>query len=296
MEKTAVNRRPIIGGTNSGKRPKRYDYWRTGYGERTNPKLDFWVAQAGEYHCSSPFESGAFEHHGRLQFYYQTAGRSTVIADRFAQQIEPDCLLIIPPFQTFSLFSNEPVKFHWLGLEGVLPKVLDFGLTVAPNFHNERQLIDRFIAIRELLISQPIGYAFKGIGLVYELLSLLETSIDDVGSNSQYPEIVRKALYFLDENCHSSFNSDRLAEHLGISHSYCRQMFRQYVGESPKKVHMRFRMTAAERLLMTQDLSVREVATHLGFNDPYHFSKAFKKMKGVSPNSIKQRGRPKNQS
>lgn len=293
MEKTVMKRpRPILGGTNDGERPKRYAYWRTGYGVKTHPKLDFWVAQAGEYHCNADFKSGAFEHHNRLQFYYQTDGVSTIVGEQFRYQVQPHELLIIPPFQPFSFFADRPIKLHWFALEGELPAIFDFGLTVLTNLKDGRKLVDRFTAVRELLISQPTGYALQGVGLAYEILSLLQADVQVSRSDSQYPEILQKALYFLDEGCRSAYDSKRLIQHLGISQSYCRQLFRKYVGESPKKVHARLRMAAAERLLLTQNLTVKEVATELGFHDPYHFSKAFKKEKGVSPNRFKgQTGR-----
>jgi two-component system response regulator YesN len=43
------------------------------------------------------------------------------------------------------------------------------------------------------------------------------------------------------------------------------------------------RVTAAEKLLLSADLPITEVATKCGFNDSNYFARVFKKLKGVTP-------------
>jgi len=42
-------------------------------------------------------------------------------------------------------------------------------------------------------------------------------------------------------------------------------------------------MNKAANLLLTTDFKIKDIAYHVGFYDPYHFSKIFKKNHGQSP-------------
>jgi AraC-like DNA-binding protein len=50
-------------------------------------------------------------------------------------------------------------------------------------------------------------------------------------------------------------------------------------------------MARAASLLLDRALPVREVGTEVGFEDPYHFSKAFKRVYGLSPQAFRAGGR-----
>ena len=60
---------------------------------------------------------------------------------------------------------------------------------------------------------------------------------------------------------------------------------------TPKKFVEQKRIHAAKELLSSTELQIYEIAASVGYEDPYHFSRVFKKIVGVSPqayrNSIK---------
>ncbi len=68
-----------------------------------------------------------------------------------------------------------------------------------------------------------------------------------------------------------------------LSASHFAHMFRRYAGISPKQLLLRKRMERAEALLISTHLSVKEIASRSGYDDPYHFSAIFKKWTRVSP-------------
>ena len=108
---------------------------------------------------------------------------------------------------------------------------------------------------------------------------------------SAYPETVRNAIIFLRENFYAPYNAGQTAAAVGLSQSHLRALFEKWLGESPGRFHMRCRIDLAKRLLTQQRLSAIEVATHLGFADVHHFSRAFKRMSGLSPTQyLRQHG------
>jgi AraC-like DNA-binding protein len=82
-----------------------------------------------------------------------------------------------------------------------------------------------------------------------------------------------------------------VAEACGLSAAHVCRLFRRYGDRSPYQALLRLKMSRAASLLLERALLVRQVAEEVGFEDPYHFSKAFKRVYGASPAAFRQRGR-----
>lgn len=80
-----------------------------------------------------------------------------------------------------------------------------------------------------------------------------------------------------------------LAAKLHISSSRLRQLFAAELGIGPKTYIHQLRLIRAQNLLGHSSLSIKEVMAAVGFNDPSHFSRDFKKHFGVSPAVYRER-------
>lgn len=74
-----------------------------------------------------------------------------------------------------------------------------------------------------------------------------------------------------------------VADACGVDVSYLCRLFQRYARQSPYQFLTRERMTTAGRLLCEDGLLVKQVAERLGYSDPFHFSRAFRRVQGVSP-------------
>lgn len=73
------------------------------------------------------------------------------------------------------------------------------------------------------------------------------------------------------------------------SHSnapYLCRLFKRYGAESPYQMLLRLKMRRATDLLNGSPALIKQVAKAVGFADPYHFSRVFKKIYGVSPRAF----------
>ena len=275
--------RPILGGTKNGSRLERYSYWRTGYANSTPPYLDFWVTQAGEYHSEKMFVTGNHEFSQCHQFYYHLAGVGEVTVANRSFTLSPGDLIIFPQGVSFSYYASKGIRLHWFAIEGTFPLINSYkGATRLSIGHNQL-IATTFILMRETLIAEQPGNALRAVSLVYELFSLLEAVKSPDGSEAVYPDTVRVGLTYIRENYQDPFSAKKLATICGVTAPHLRTLFQKWVGGTPHQYHTRQRIEMAERLLISQDLAVREVATQVGYADPYYFSRVFKKLTGMQP-------------
>jgi AraC family transcriptional regulator len=81
---------------------------------------------------------------------------------------------------------------------------------------------------------------------------------------------------------------NEIAAAVGIRPSSVCRLFRRFHGISPYQYLLRRKMTLAAELLIETAASVKEVAQRVGFADPYHFSRCFKGVHGVSPSHLRE--------
>jgi transcriptional regulator GlxA family with amidase domain len=80
---------------------------------------------------------------------------------------------------------------------------------------------------------------------------------------------------------------DHLARAVNMSPSYLSRLFREQTGRSPASFVREQRLRRAYELIQTTFLSIKEIMAAVGWNDPSHFSRAFKRRFGVSPQGLR---------
>ncbi|EUJ44094.1 AraC family transcriptional regulator [Listeria riparia FSL S10-1204] len=71
-----------------------------------------------------------------------------------------------------------------------------------------------------------------------------------------------------------------------ISPTYISKVFKEETGESPINYLIKIRLSRAHDLLTSQDVTVKEAAKLVGYNDAFYFSKLFKKYYGFPPSDV----------
>lgn len=79
-----------------------------------------------------------------------------------------------------------------------------------------------------------------------------------------------------------------ITQAVGVEASQLCRLFRRYQGLSPYQFLLHRKMALAAELLMDPTTLVKEAASRVGFADPFHFSRCFKKVHRVAPKEFQR--------
>ena len=85
----------------------------------------------------------------------------------------------------------------------------------------------------------------------------------------------------------------QLAELVNLSPSRFRALFLAQTGLAPRQYVQRLRLRRARLLLERTFLSVKEVMALVGYNDPSHFARDFRREHDAAPSEIRSAGDPR---
>lgn len=100
-------------------------------------------------------------------------------------------------------------------------------------------------------------------------------------------EIIYESLIIIEENLRSDLNIQGISEKLGFSVYYFSRLFKAITGISPKNYLQKRRITQAFKDLQQDNKKIIEIAFDYGFGSPESFSRAFYKILGINPGTVK---------
>jgi len=109
---------------------------------------------------------------------------------------------------------------------------------------------------------------------------------EESGRSAEAAERVRLVADMLRRRHTERFTIAELAREAHLSRSRFMELFREEFGTSPGEFHRRVQMEKAVELAKHTGMTWEQIARHLGFDDPSYFSRAFKKVMGMSPSNF----------
>ncbi len=94
---------------------------------------------------------------------------------------------------------------------------------------------------------------------------------------------VQKALDMIEDRLYDPPTLGELAHLAGLSRTYFSPVFKEAVGMRLRDYLSQARIDKAKELLGDTSLTIKQVAYKVGFKDPDHFCRTFKKKTGITP-------------
>jgi len=98
---------------------------------------------------------------------------------------------------------------------------------------------------------------------------------------------IQQSIAFMIEHLTERMQVRRLAASINVSPSYFFALFKRQTGYAPIDFLIHLRMRRACSLLQRTDLSVKEIADALGYDDAFYFSRLFKSVTSMAPTDFR---------
>lgn len=147
------------------------------------------------------------------------------------------------------------------------------------HFDNFNALYHNLNSFYYAWMQQKKGYEIACIGFFVLILYYIMYGHNNKTLN---PHIKALKHYIIDHS-HEALSVSRLAEHFNLNPVYCGSLFKKSEGCTIQEFINEIRINKAKDLLLSDVLSVSDIAYEIGYNDVFYFSKMFKKLTGISP-------------
>lgn len=117
--------------------------------------------------------------------------------------------------------------------------------------------------------------------LLHRILCLL--LLEDSGLVRDKDNLATQAIRYMNAHLFEQIDVAMVAEAVNLSPSHFSRQFKRYTGYSPYEYIILRRLDKAKYLLTSTQLTVKEIAYHIGYNSEENFIHGFEKNVGISP-------------
>lgn len=125
------------------------------------------------------------------------------------------------------------------------------------------------------------------LSIWYQLYRNYFTRRNSMARPSQ-DETVLHILRYIGEHYSEKIMLNEIARHVGASTASCSRKFKAHMHLSIFEYIMNYRLQQSERLLLTTDLSITEIAVNCGFSTSSYYIKHFRESCGHSPSAYRK--------
>lgn len=248
------------------------------------------------------------------RLYYVTEGTAQVELDDGLHELKANCMYIIPAFCRHTNICRGHFVHYYLHLyedsrwdENLLeqwkfPFEIEAGrlelelfkrlCEITPQmmlaqsdpatYDNHSTLMKTLIKNRQLAFCDKVEMR----GIVLQLLARFFQSarLKEVSKDKR----IEKATLYIRRHIDRDIGLEELAGCSCLSKDHFIRLFKQEMGMTPLKyIHLK-KMERAQLLLVTETLSIKEVAYRTGFDDYSYFNRLFKKITGMTPQEYRR--------
>ncbi|MGB4185114.1 MAG: AraC family transcriptional regulator [Caldicoprobacterales bacterium] len=145
----------------------------------------------------------------------------------------------------------------------------------------------KYNEIRNLLMD--LDFSIDINHLSNQIWCILNKLCEYYSYKNQYGGVIDSVIKFIEEKYDDqNLSLSYLANTFDISEAYLSRLFKEYTGESFSNYLESVRINQAKKLLIDSQMKIRIIAEKVGYTSANSFTRAFKKINGVTPSNYRQ--------
>lgn len=253
---------------------------------------DLNLYEIGCQKCPSGYSFGPIIRNNYV-LHFILEGTGTLYLQDQAFPVSAGQAFVIPPklVAHYAASNDTPWNYIWIHFNGQKTSELLYkaGITSSrPVFIPACRAGEIRQCMQDLLKYNSLEYTC--IGNTYRLFQLLcdtTSNTPSVGETDKALRYIREVIRFISNRYQEPIKIQEIADLCGLDRSYLCKIFKHATNYTPQEYLIFFRIKKAKQLLKDPELPIQHIAYSVGYNDPFAFSKAFKKETGVSPSQYR---------
>ncbi len=259
--------------------------------------VDLNLYQFGYEKCESMHSYGPYARNHYL-FHYVISGKGTLYANDKEYHITGGHGFLIEPQEITSYFADadDPWEYAWIEFDGlrVRESLQLAGIGAHQPIYTPINRQEGILLLNEIMYIVDNG-STRPMSLIGHAFLFLDQLISS--SSHQVPRsgkrlsdfYMKEALSFIEQNYQRDISIEDIANFCGLNRSYFGKIFRKTMGKTPQEFLLSYRMAKAAQLLKETSLSISVISHTVSYQNPLHFSRAFKNIYGCSPRQYRQK-------
>ncbi len=274
-------------------------YWHNKVLDFKDKRHSLFVTSCGTYRLLTKPKLPTNRPRGRIdyQILYIASGKAHFYFNGIEEIVAAGNMVIYRPKeeQRYYYYGADHTEVYWVHFTGSNVKNIlrKYGIPdKAHVIHTGTSLEYKHIflqMIRELKLCKE-DYEELLVNYLKQLLIMLHRLMGrkPKGRNRLLMEEMDSAVSYFHENYNKPISIEEYAAGRHMSISWFIRNFKEYTEATPAQYIQSLRISNAQTLLETTNYNVSEIAQILGYDDPFYFSRVFKKQSGLSPTEFRR--------
>lgn len=229
---------------------------------------------------------------------YCIEGSGTAQIGNSKYNILPGEFIIIPAGMPHSYAANEDHAWtiYWLNFKGETSDAMcELIIKEFKGYKGSVNYSDKRIALFEEIYSNlKRGYGneniyYANMCLWHLIASFIFDNKFNYTTKKENNDVSGNAIDFMQQNLSSPLTLAEIAQSVNSSVSHFAAIFHKKTGFAPIEYFNHLKIQRACQYLQFTEDRIKEISYKLGIEDPYYFSRLFKKVMGISPNVYKRK-------
>lgn len=261
-----------------------------------------YITWAGHSQCFSDFSEGPKVVDSYIMLFVLNGKGYAEFADGKSRKLAKGDFLFYYPKQRHYYYADpdDPMEIMWLYFHGTHSRQMMDSIGLTPETPLYHHFVTQSIQRTMQTIIHALGFSddenrLAATGEAMVLFSYIAQSLRQrhhLKDSYKQESAISRVTAFIEENYYLYIGIETLCKYVNYSRSYLSRLFKKEVKMTIPEYINSIRIQHARMLISDSQMSLREISLSVGFNDPYYFSKVFKKYTGLSPSDYRRKNSP----